>query len=180
MITLYTVDRGGYFDSGNTPHLTELNGTGLTELDQYIQMLFPDGMSPHGHKYFFNSNSSVMKIDCSTELHLEMHRRAFHSHKPSRFTSLFACQAIEECIVFRQKYGSARNPIYSFEIDEKDVHFGDMELLKAGCSTLAFSYHLDLYWSGESFCKYEPSHTPFYEVLVNLSMSSITNWKRCG
>ncbi|MGA7507160.1 MAG: hypothetical protein WBW72_02440 [Erwinia billingiae] len=180
MITLYTVDRRGYFEGGNTPHLIAHSTTGLAELDQYIQKLFPNGMSPHGNQYFFNNNSSVMKTDCSTELHLEMHRRAFHANKPSRFTSIFACQKFEECIAFRQKHGSISNLIYSFEIEEKDVHIGDMELLKAGCSTLVFSHHLDLYWSGEDFCKYMPSHKPFYEVLVNLSLSSITNWKRCG
>ncbi|ENK1753069.1 hypothetical protein AB2852_004213 [Klebsiella variicola] len=168
MITLYTVDRTGFYLQNKNPELLKriLN---QPELDDYIANLFPDGVSPHGFRYFLDSRCDAMLS--SLELHLEMHRRALYPEKPSRMTSIFCCLTLEEALIFRQNHGQSDFPIYEVVCDESKIHIGDMEVLKHGGSVLILSHHTSLYWSGGDLREFAPNHRPFYEVLVPLPVT---------
>lgn len=168
MITLYTVDRIGFYSQNKNPGLINRR-LNQPELDGYIGSLFPDGISPHGIRYFWSSQCDAMLS--SLELHLEMHRRALNPEKPSRMTSIFCCQTLEEALIFRQHHGEPGHPIYEVVCDESKIHIGDMETLKHGGSVLILSHHISLYWSGEDLREFDPNHQPFYEVLVPLPVT---------
>ncbi|SQJ21889.1 Uncharacterised protein [Serratia rubidaea] len=167
MVTLYTVDRLGFYQ--NNKHISLIKqSSNRPELDEYLNRLFPDGLSHHGMVYFWSSHSKPIDIEPTLELHIEMHRRAFHPHKPSRFTSLFCCQSIDEAMAFRDRKGSASFPIYEVICDEKIIHSADMNIINPAATTLVFSQHMDMYWSGQSLKEFCPEHPEFNEVLVPL------------
>jgi hypothetical protein len=167
MITLYTVDRLGFYQ--NNKHISLIKkSVNRPELDEYLDRLFPNGLSHHGRLYFWSGHSTPKHMESALELHLEMHRRAFHPHKPSRFVSIFCCQSIEEAIQFRDRGGPANFPIYEVTCDEKNIHVADMNIINPTATTLVFSQHMDMYWSGKSMKGFIPTHPEFNEVIVPL------------
>ncbi|MGA9617041.1 MAG: hypothetical protein WBR09_07720 [Serratia proteamaculans] len=167
MITLYTVDRLGFYQ--NNKHISLVKkSVNRPELDEYIDRLFPNGLSRHGMLYFWSGQSTPKGMAPALELHLEMHRRALHPQKPSRFASIFCCQSLDEAIQFRDKDGPASFPIYEVTCDEKTIHVADMNIINPAATTLVFSQHMDMYWSGKSMKELIPAHPEFNEVIVPL------------
>ncbi|EIV5186959.1 hypothetical protein [Serratia marcescens] len=167
MITLYTVDRLGFYQSNKYISLIK-RSVNRPELDDYLDKLFPNGLSHHGMTYFWSGHSKPVDIASALELHIEMHRRALHADKPSRFTSIFCCQSIDEAIQFRDRNGPACFPIYEVQCDEKTIHIADMNIINPAATTLVFSQHMDMYWSGQSVKEFLPDHPEFKEVIVPL------------
>jgi len=124
----------------------------------------PQGYSSHGINYFINP-VMITEKNSAIEFSLELFRRAFYPHLPSRYSSVFACDKYENSDAFRRSIADEfpEAGIYEIEGDETLSHRGDMSLLKNDCTTLVFADLLDLYWRGETV-----NPEPFWEIILPL------------
>lgn len=146
------------------------------ELQKHVNFLFPCGVSDHGNTYFLKpsvspnfmtaanqllSTSTSLEYaqlkhisdyfnDCNMgiiEILFEYIRRAEFSDRPSRFTSFFAWENLEQAKKFRETHGNETMNIWKLEA--KTFFRADMSLLTLGTSSiLTLSYFAHRYWSG--------------------------------
>lgn len=163
MKTYFRVDRVNKYQVGSDIHLFPPSRI-PSDFMGIAEKMSPKGYSSHGQNYFLNAVPAT-DVSSSIELSLELFRRSFYSHLPSRYSSVFACEKLEDAEKFRssiiQNFPSSG--IYEIECDPSLVHRGDMRLLNNLTSTLVYAERLDLYWRGETV-----NPEPFWEILIPL------------
>jgi len=129
----------------------------------------PNGYSSHGENYFLKPVPAT-DTSSSIDFSLELFRRAFYPHLPSRYSSVFACEELAGAEKFRSliinQFPEAA--IYEIECDSSSVHRGDMKLLNNLTTTLVYAERLDLYWRGKTV-----NADPFWEILAPLPVKVI-------
>jgi len=159
------------------------------ELQAHIDALFPSGVSELGNRYFLCSqmsadfvNEAIKFLDtcesldqakreiesalsnsriATIEILFEYVRRSCFPDKPSRFTSVFAWETLDQARAFRKRYGEG--PIWEVECDERPFR-ADMNLVTLGKSVLTLSYSAHRYWSGLPGINADVP--PWWEVLL--------------
>jgi hypothetical protein len=162
------------------------------ELQAHTDFLFPSGVSDHGNHYFLNpqlsANMGGTAVDfvhacqsldqakagiievinngnmAALGLFFEYVRRACFVDKPSRFTSFFAWETVEQAKAFR---GDNHMPIW--EVECESYFRADMSLLNLGDSILMLSYKVHRYWAGLS----NINAVPCWEILLPLPVRGI-------
>ncbi|EBP3802810.1 DUF2441 domain-containing protein [Salmonella enterica subsp. enterica] len=145
------------------------------ELANFLNQLFPKGISCHGYNYIYNPEPEMSKNDINSlsllvGLIWELVRLAHFPDKPSRYQCLFATESVEDAMAFikSQDYrdGTDGAPIYEV-VTTASVHRGDMRLLNADCSVLELYRRAFLYWSGKT--EFIDDEFPvLWEILVPL------------
>lgn len=158
MPSFYTVDRFGSLREGLILGLTRYDDIQPNELQQHVDAMFPDGVTPHGERYFLKNTSTPHLASPNIELLFEYVRRAFYVTRPSRFQSFFGCEKEQQAVAFRQRFGKPDNAVW--EVQAHEFLVADMNLLMTGTSILVYSYFAHKYWRGEA------SQDPFWEVLL--------------
>lgn len=173
-VALYSVDRGGFYRTGNLLSLAQedpfnrplLNLPGWfgdNDLRSHLQALFPDGLSPHGWQYLVNrhdfirvdgSQTAFVNHEMAVELVFEYVRRAAFQRAQSRFQSFFAWESLEQALGFRQ----GDQPIYRLESDH--VMYADQCWLTLGVQNVAASFSAHNYWRGV------PTNQPRWEAVL--------------
>lgn len=156
-LDFYTVDRKGTLFEGQLCSLVKHTDVEPPVLSEYVNELFPEGVSSHGERYFLQNQSQVMIVSPMLELLFEQVRRAAFSDRPSRFQSMFALETLTEACRFQSQFGSGS--IYKVNADV--VFRGNMNFLNAGNSILATSWFANQYWKGEPGLQ-----EPFWEFLL--------------
>ncbi len=160
------------------------------ELQNHVDFLFPNGVTPHGEQYFLNSKKSPAFVhkavnflhSCGSldqakkdmhstlsnstmaliEILFEYVRRGCFPDKPSRFTSLFGWETLEQAQAFRKKYGKESMPIWKIQAEK--FFRADMNLLSINLpSVLILSYSVHRYWAGLPAIH---NSTPCWEILL--------------
>ncbi|VVY30221.1 Uncharacterised protein [Escherichia coli] len=153
------------------------------ELADFLNQMYPDGLSNHGRNYLYNPGPIMDGGDDNGEgkalligLVFELVRRSHFPEKPSRYQSLFACEQLNEVKQFRALLAKERGdeniltaPIYEV-LSWEPVHRGDMNLLNGNCPVLELYHRAHLYWSGEPapVKKGKEEEKPFWELLIPL------------
>lgn len=172
MPEFFTVDRNGSCAPGsviklipphyNFAHLHNKNLETSDEIAQTISALFPDGVSPHGHRYLFERHNYVQNmaipVSPAIELISELVRRAEFPNRPSRFTSLFGTETLEVAQTFRSKNGQPHHRI--FRVSCENSFRADMCLLSLGASNASSLNLARKFWRGEG------SQNPHWECLL--------------
>lgn len=168
-MTFYTLDRKRTLTQRQTVNLVRYTDINLKVLQKHLDMLFPDGVSSHGERYFVSSVPAVnfenRNIDGLLEIVFEYVRRANFPNKPSRFQSLFAFDSFEQAELFRQR---PNNDGVIWEVECDNYFKVDMNLLTANDSILVLSCRANLYWSGKTI-----NENPFWEYLLSPPISVI-------
>ncbi|MCE4064369.1 DUF2441 domain-containing protein [Chryseobacterium gleum] len=130
-----------------------------------IDNLYPHGISSHGTQYLYDridhvydqyGNSYVSNYH-AIEIIFELIRLLNFPSKPSRFTSAFAWDTLDDAISFKMKICDGFGDIYKVSCEN---HFkADMNLLLLGSIPGAMIF-ADKYWKGES------SKEPLWECLL--------------
>jgi hypothetical protein len=139
------------------------------ELTTFVVSLFPSGLALHGKHYLFDECLIVRGLTPTApqpfaqhvpiiELVAELVRRLSFPDHPSRFTSVFAWESLDDAKWFRQKYSSPEAPI--FRMSGEMTFRGDINLLLLGGTILGAWLYATKYWRGDS------SASPRWEVLV--------------
>jgi len=155
----YHVDRNRTLKEGQIINLVKYNDVNLSELQDHVDFLFPEGVTSHGERYMLKGkppkgHSPVI------ELIFEYVRRAHFSSRPSRFQSVFAFETIAKAVKFKNKYEKSDSLIWEVE---SDVAFkADMSLLTLQVSLLLESYNAHRYWRGNS-----SGNNPVWEYLLS-------------
>lgn len=86
------------------------------------------------------------------EVFLEAVRRADHAEKPSRMTSAYAFETIEDAYAFIGRYGLQTIQSDIYEVDGEVLHRGNMELVSINMPACPGAYSFAVaraYWLGE-------------------------------
>lgn len=158
MAQFYSLDRLGTLNQDLEIRLTRYNDINPAELQQHVDLLFPDGLSRHGEQYFLKNDSSPRFSAPSIEMLFEYVRRACFPDRPSRFQSMFAFESLNEAIEFKARYGNGQGTIW--QIESIEYFKADMGLLILGNTILVHSYLAHKYWKGEA------GERPIWEVLL--------------
>lgn len=145
---LFMVDRRGIYSTGDVVMPKRFTDISPAEMSSLVDNLFPCGLAPHGESYLINNSATIRNKSEFIDWGLEFYRRGVYPEKPSRYTSLFAWDSVEKARYFRLTYGKPSDKI--FTIQTNNYHRGDMSLLKNDLSVLAFTYIMELYWSGDT------------------------------
>ncbi|MEK4199113.1 hypothetical protein [Cytobacillus sp. FSL K6-0265] len=137
----YHLDRTSSLIEGKVLKNYNLNSV-TNYLEDHADFLFPKGFSSHGRTYLLNSNSPDAKI----EWFYEYVRRSHFNSKPSRFTSFFAVDCLDEIDdIFGETYGDV------YKIEAEHSFRADMNLLKSPDNFLDMSIYAHKYWTGELY-----------------------------
>lgn len=136
------------------------------EILSVLKHYFPTGYSRHGFGYLTEpvkpySNEmgyGLIRHEYATELVFELVRRLQYPSLPSRFTSLFASETIEDALEFRTSFIQTVCPIY--KVESNDYFKADMKLLTFGQSSAHLLSFANRYWKGEG------SDNPAWEHLL--------------
>lgn len=176
MARYYTVDRArklrpGYvigYEIDCKPILPDVRFR-QEDLERLARDLFPEGLTRHGAEYLLRlpflvasdfgpgigEKISVL-YEPFLEMVLEIVRVAWFADKPSRFSSVFAWQTLDEAKAFRDKYNGG--DIYM--VDADPGFQADMKLVALGGTNIAALWLARQYWRGEA------SATPAWETLL--------------
>jgi hypothetical protein len=166
MNKFYTVDRMNLLSTGTVISLTKYDDVDPIELQEHVDLLFPNGVSSHGENYILKNGSHGLISSSAIELLFEYVRRSNFPEIASRFQCTFACETLEEAEKFRSAFGLPTNKI--FEVFTENSYFkGDMTLLDNNQTSLVCSYFADEYWKGNS----SPASENFWELLLQLPVS---------
>lgn len=138
----------------------------INDLKMKLSELYPQGISNHGIQYlcgrfpYRQDSSGVHWLPDMTAIEstFELVRLWKFSDKPSRFTSFYGCETIEEAKSFNQKYRG--NKGFIFKVFSDSYFKADMSLLMTGASVIANYSFAEKYWKGES------GINPFWEILM--------------
>lgn len=147
MKTLFTVDRCGQLKAGMILDLIIFKDIQPPDLQNHVDSMFPKGISCHGDNYLLKNSSLANITSPAIELLFEYVRRSIFPQKPSRYSSIFGIETIEDANLFNERYGQNKGTIW--EIESKDWIRCNMNLLTFTCSTLVCSYYAHKYWNGE-------------------------------
>lgn len=175
MARYYTVDRArklrpGYvigYETDCKPILPD-DRFRQDDLECLARDLFPEGVTRHGAQYLYMpfwirsdfgpqiGQKVSVAYEPVSEMVLEMVRVAWFADKPSRLSSVFAWQTLDEAKAFRDKCKGG--DIY---IVDADPGFqADMTLVALGGTNIAALWLARQYWRGEA------SATPAWETLL--------------
>lgn len=166
MKVFYAVDRERKLSQGRVLCLEKHNDVTPIELQQHVDILFPEGLSIHGDKYFLSNSSFGNVTNPAIELLFEYVRKSEFSEITSRFQSFFACETLDEARSFKHFHGDLNSPIYEVHSD-RPYFKANMNLLRNGDTILVGSFFAHEYWSG----KPGPDANPFWEVLLSLPIT---------
>jgi hypothetical protein len=158
MPQFYSLDRLGTLNENIEIGLTCYSDISPAELQQHVDLLFPDGLSRHGERYFLKNYMSPRLSAPSIEMLFEYVRRACYPERPSRFQSMFAFESLNEAVAFKSRYGNGQGTIW--QIESIEYFKADMGLLVFGNTILVHSYLAHKYWKGEA------GQNPIWEVLL--------------
>lgn len=185
----YHIDRTHSLSEGKLITLNNNFQTNNPNGQILIDKMFPSGISKHGEHYLNDSvyyfasslscldnifNSNTQNSIFFTEYTFELIRRIYFSNKPSRFTSLFAIEKLEDLKYWPEIY-SKDTPVFEITTENKLAIF-DGNYLKGGLAfsnnplyqgfsaSLNFEQALN-YWSGKQ------SNSPKPEVLLSLPVT---------
>lgn len=170
MTLYYSVDRRRLFRQGETLELIKQDLSKFPMTSQCEEQ-FSAGISPHGFTYFLGHgihfSNPTNRADAAIEYALELLRQQRYPEKPSRFTSMFGCETLDEAKHFRGASNSTLNtPIYEVHSD-LICHKGDMNLFSPGCALHEFDRRLNAYWQGKTY-SLRDGYEPFWEVVIPL------------
>lgn len=148
MSVYHHIDRLGTLRPDSTISLTRYNDINPEDLQQHVDLLFPEGVSNHGEHYFLKADTRARAVDPVIELLFEYVRRSFYTDKPSRFQSFFAFGSREDARIFMERYCNSRCTIWRVECDESRAFKADMNILTLIDSLLVTSYRAHCYWQG--------------------------------
>jgi hypothetical protein len=132
----------------------------------HLHNYYPQGLSYHGRQYLLDryhrvqdgyGNDYTIHVPVM-ELAFELMRLSQFPEKPSRFTSFFGCETVEDAITFRGKYGDGQGEIWVVACEE--YFRADMNYLYLGAGIPSTFVYTERYWRGEA------STTPFWEILM--------------
>lgn len=157
---LYHVDRTGSLHEGNTLFLFNdysLNGDDGRQICDYVDNLYPEGISEHGNRYLFDDKYN----DWIIEAHLENMRLRSFPKSLSRFQSFFALSD-EYVEPFLIKLNIQKEGHNIFEVESENCSFYDMNLIdKLRYPGVGVTqYYAYQYWAGER------SEDPLLECLL--------------
>lgn len=158
MAQFYSLDRLGTLSEDLEIRLTRYNDINPAELQQHVDLLFPDGLSRQEEQYFLKNNSSPRFSAPAIEMLFEYVRRACFPDRPSRFQSMFAFEFLNEAIEIKARYGNDQGTIW--QIESNEYFKADMGLLIFGNTILVHSYLAHNYWKGKA------GQNPIWEVLI--------------
>lgn len=171
---LYTVDRSGLLVPGQRIELDtnpDLSGVRYrhteAERKQFLNELYPDGLSKHGNHYLGNYDLvradnlghplAIVPIEPAIELVFELVRKVHFPDQPSRYQSFFAWDNLDRARAF-QRFAMPNAPIY--EVEAAGAIRKDMNLLRLGFSGLDGYLFAHRYWREEA------SDNPDWEYLL--------------
>lgn len=136
------------------------------DIKRKLLELYPQGISNHGIQYlcgrfpYRQDSSGVHWLPDMTAVEsiFELVRLWKFPDKPSRFTSSYGCETIEEAKLFRENYRGSKG--FIFKISTDSYFKADMSLLMTGASVIASYFFAEKYWRGES------GENPFWEILI--------------
>ena len=117
MPKLYTVDRRGTLREGMVLDLVRFTDISPRELQLHLDNMFPQGVSCHGNNYFLSNGSHGVVVSPMIELLFEYVRRACYPDRPSRFTSWFGVESVDDAKRFRERNG-VNGAILRFRLTE--------------------------------------------------------------
>lgn len=164
MTDFYHVDRYGYLKEEQILTLSKWTNVSPIVLQKHVDLLFPDGVSPHGERYLLcNEHAAPSVADANLELIYEYIRRANFPDRPSRFQSIFAFENLDSAKRFRDQFSSVLpHPANSIWLLEANRGFrANMRLLTRECSVLGQSCTAHFYWQGVA-----AADNPFWEILL--------------
>ena len=160
MADFVTVDRWNRFSVDQVLTPTVFSDISPPELQSHANELFPSGVSRHGEEYFLRSSSRANVASPVIELLMEYVRRASFPERPSRFTSWFGVDSVEEARQFRSRFCGGEGRLCRVSTD--NFFRANMSLLTVGQSTLVSSWFAHVYWRGEA-----GPRAPFWEYLLS-------------
>ena len=176
MATLYTVSRNVTFEEGAILSLKRLDTatedlsklSDFQEVEEYLSLNYPEGLSRHGFKYLLEKNNhqdEPIDNDTAMEMLFEMVRMLKFPQKNSRFNSFFGFESLDGARDFRKKNGNPQDPIYKIECQH---YFRmDMNWLKLGASPLKGLMFAQNYWKGIA------SENPHWECLIKFPIQIV-------
>lgn len=166
MNTFYAVDRTHQLAEGMTISLTKYDDVQPNELQEHVDILFPDGFSVHGKRYLLENSSHGNISEPAIELLFEYVRQAHFPEITSRFQSFFACETLEDARTFKIGFGDSESRIY--EINTENSYFrGNMNLLDNSRTSLVCSYFAHDFWKGNA----GPIPHVFWELMLELPVT---------
>jgi hypothetical protein len=162
MTKYYTVDRRNRLSVGQTLELSPVDLQGIPDLETHYKHLFPNGVSDHGHRYLpYRANEREPAI----ELLWEFVRRAAFPNRPSRLTSAFAWQSLDDARRFKQENHLPDARIY--EVRGGTPFVANMTLLNNSAPLLRTSQMAYAYWEGSIGPTSVGLAEPRWEVLLS-------------
>lgn len=142
------------------------------DLHSAFKNYFPDGISSHGRGYLgeplaykYDNGRPFIPTIYTIEIIFELVRKLKYPALPSRYTSLYVWETLDEAKVFKSKYGSTGNPIYV--VRGANPFRVDMNLLSLGRNYLEALANAEKYWFGGQ------SKNPSWEVILSYPVSLI-------
>jgi hypothetical protein len=131
-----------------------------------LRNYFPMGYSQFGFgyltepfKYYSDElGHGLIRHVYAIELVFELIRRLQYPLLPSRYTSFFGFETIEDALAFRTSINHFACPIY--KVEGQDHFKADMNLLLSGQSSIHALSYANRYWNGEG------SENPTWEYLL--------------
>lgn len=165
MIRAFHFDRIGSADVGEDMNLVKAapigtNGQVDVEMMQHIDSRFPTGLSHFGTDHLIQRLflPGTEDTDQEIELIFELVRRAEHPDRPSRYTSVFAAETLEEAIAWRIEVDAPDAPIY--EVEATAAFRGDAEQLTLSGTVAEVWMRAGAFWRGKG------TATPRWELLL--------------
>lgn len=176
MAEFYTVSHS------NITNLSQLNLFGINNIDYQNEVkdilsvddikrklteLYPNGISNHGLMYlstqlpFYTDGNGRSWVHNTghTESLFELVRQLKFPDRPSRFTSFFGCETVDEAKKFNEKYREGKGVIH--KVSTQSYFKADMSLLLNGGSIIGGYKFAEMYWKGEA------GSNPFWEILMS-------------
>jgi hypothetical protein len=160
---LYHLDRSNSLQLNSNIQLKPLVSYNPSETTNFINSLFENGVSCMGQTYlnFCNYSDSDLANTFNIEFIFESVRRENFRDIPSRFTSIFATQTLEQLKVWYSHMGYDKTSIAqpSIKVIETnnsfrfDASWRDIQILDNNQNRLfspfAYYYYAQQYWSGK-------------------------------
>lgn len=160
------------FKRDNTPIYELQNFFTQDDAKNLIDSLYPNGLSSHGRQYLYDKyewlydqqGKSYVSYLHIIEVTFELVRLLKFPDKPSRFTSLFGCETLEDARRFKTERCNNSGEIYKVSTDK--FFKADMHLLYT--ATIPGNIIIaEKYWKGEA------SSNPFWEILMQAPVAII-------
>lgn len=133
-------------------------------LNAYLRMIYPDGLSYHGTSYFSDQFKSHERIVAGAiEMVFEYERRLHYPDRLSRFQSIFAARTLDGARQWANYFGITNPKIWKIEYshdfcEEYDASF--LALLNTEPPYLRAASLAHSYW------RFQESESPLKELLV--------------